>query len=113
MYAYWFPPQAQDGATLLLVSFRRNELKTGPIHRRCEALDPIEEHSIPDRRPPRAFLLYAGGLPLSQRRLSTGEMTVCRFHSAGICSASIGRCNNHHTMPAVNIKAAMGCRARM
>ena len=46
MYAYWFPPREQDGATLLLVSFRRNELKTGTIHRRCESLGPIEEHFV-------------------------------------------------------------------
>ncbi len=46
MYAYWFPPHEQDGATLLLVSFRRNELKTGTIHRRCETLGPIEEQFV-------------------------------------------------------------------
>ena len=46
MYAYWFAPREQDGATLLLVSFRRNELKTGTIHRRCESLGPIEERFI-------------------------------------------------------------------
>ncbi len=46
MYAYWFPPGEQDGTTLLLVSFRRDELKTGPIHRHCEKLGPIEEQSL-------------------------------------------------------------------
>ncbi len=46
MYAYWFPPREQEGATLLLASFRRNELKTGTIHRRCETLGPIEEQFI-------------------------------------------------------------------
>ena len=56
MYAYWFPPREQDGATLLLVSFRRNELKTGTIHRRCETLGPIEEHTLQvNGRPVRAY----------------------------------------------------------
>ena len=46
MYAYWFPPRELDGATLLLVSFRRDELKTGLIRRRCGSLGPIEEQSV-------------------------------------------------------------------
>ena len=31
MYEYWFPPQAQDGATLLLVSFERSSLNRPSI----------------------------------------------------------------------------------
>ena len=46
MYAYWFPPREQDGATLLLVSFRRDELKSKAVHRRSESLGPIEEQSL-------------------------------------------------------------------
>ena len=60
MYAYWFPPHEQDGATLLLVSFRRNELKSSTVHRRCETVGPIEEHSIQvNGRPVRAYYTRA------------------------------------------------------
>ena len=46
MYAYWFPPPEQDGCTLLLVSFRRNELKGRAINRRCQGSGPIVEQKI-------------------------------------------------------------------
>ena len=46
MYAYWFPAQEQDGDTLLLVSFERDNLDAGPIRRRCEAFGPVEERLI-------------------------------------------------------------------
>src|SRR6185503_3816449 len=44
MYEFWFPPEAQWGATLLLVSFQRHDLDAGRVQARCPRLGPIEEH---------------------------------------------------------------------
>ena len=46
MYAYWFPAREQDGDTLLLVSFERNNLDTEPIRRRCQSLGPVVERWV-------------------------------------------------------------------
>ena len=46
MYAYWFPIREQDGANLLLVGFRRNELQSASIRQRGESLGPIEEQTL-------------------------------------------------------------------
>ena len=44
MYKFWFPAKDQDGATLLLVSFDREDLDRRLIHKRSGLLGPIEEH---------------------------------------------------------------------
>jgi len=44
MFEFWFPPEKQRGATLLLVSFQRHDLDAGRVRARCAPLGPIEEH---------------------------------------------------------------------
>ena len=46
MYEFWFPPEAQRGATLLLASFNRGDLDRRRVRERCKRLGEIEEHSI-------------------------------------------------------------------
>jgi hypothetical protein len=46
MYEFWFPPLAQQGATLLLVSFNRGDLDRRRVRDRCAPLGEIEEHWI-------------------------------------------------------------------
>ena len=46
MYAFWFPPPLENGATLLLVAFDRGELLTPRIDRHSLAADPVEEHLL-------------------------------------------------------------------
>ena len=46
MYEFWFPPAAQEGATLLLVSFDRGDLDRRRVRARCAPLGAIEEHWI-------------------------------------------------------------------
>jgi dolichol-phosphate mannosyltransferase len=44
MYESWLAPEAARGATLLLVSFDREDLDRSRIHERCGVLGPIEEN---------------------------------------------------------------------
>ena len=46
MYAYWFPPAAQDGASLVLASFERPWLDSRAVQRHCAALEPIRQHTL-------------------------------------------------------------------
>ena len=46
MYAYWFPPAGQEGASLVLASFERQWLDSRAVRRQCAALEPIREHAI-------------------------------------------------------------------
>ena len=43
MYAYWFPAREQEGATLLLVSFDRDDLGSLQPRRHCRPLGPVQE----------------------------------------------------------------------
>ena len=49
MYAYWFPPAAQDGVSLVLASFKEEWLHSGPVRRYCEGLEAIQTHQVTDR----------------------------------------------------------------
>ena len=86
MYAYWFPPHEQDGATLLLVSFRRNELKSGTIHRHLPSSRTHRGASDPGERLPGSHLLYPCGLQLPQQRLSPRKVIV-----RPACDGSFGK----------------------
>jgi dolichol-phosphate mannosyltransferase len=44
MYGTWFPPKDQEGAMLLLVSFKASDLKRHRIQKQCENLGPIKEY---------------------------------------------------------------------
>ena len=46
MYQYWFPPARLEGATLLLVGFRREELQTRRVDDHSLHADPIITHSL-------------------------------------------------------------------
>jgi dolichol-phosphate mannosyltransferase len=46
MFEFWTPSPTLEGATLLLVSFRRQELERAAIRNRCIRLDPITEHLL-------------------------------------------------------------------
>ena len=46
MYAYWFPPAAQEGASLVLASFEREWLDSRAVQRHCATLEPIREHAV-------------------------------------------------------------------
>jgi len=43
MYEKWLPAKDQEGATMLLVSFRRQDLNKGRVRDRCENMGPIKE----------------------------------------------------------------------
>lgn len=56
MYAFWFPPASEDGATLLLVAFEKRELDTPRIARHSVAQGPIDEHLLQvDGKPVRPY----------------------------------------------------------
>ena len=46
MYAYWFPPAEQEGASLVLASFERPWLDSRAVQRHCATLEPIQPHTI-------------------------------------------------------------------
>jgi dolichol-phosphate mannosyltransferase len=46
MFEIWTPPASLEGATLLLVSFHRQELDRAAIRKRCLRLGPITEHRL-------------------------------------------------------------------
>ncbi len=56
MYAFWFPPQQEDGDTMLLVAFDEKELQTPRIARHSVAPGPVEEHLLQiDGKPVRPY----------------------------------------------------------
>ncbi len=56
MYAYWFPAQGLDGATLLLVAFEQDEIENRRILRHCAGPGPVEGHSLQiNGRPVRTY----------------------------------------------------------
>ena len=46
MYAYWFPPAAQEGASLVLVGFQPSWLETKGVRMHCAELEPIRRHAL-------------------------------------------------------------------
>jgi dolichol-phosphate mannosyltransferase len=46
MFEFWSPPASLEGANLLLVSFRQEELDQAAIRKRCLRLGPITEHHL-------------------------------------------------------------------
>jgi dolichol-phosphate mannosyltransferase len=46
MYEYWFPAKEQDGATLLLVSFKEGSLDIPHIGEHCQPLGEIQKHLL-------------------------------------------------------------------
>jgi len=44
MYKYWFPAAGQEGATLLLVSFKKSDLEEEEIPKQSDPAGPVEEH---------------------------------------------------------------------
>ena len=66
MYAYWFPPAAQDGAALLLVSFERGGLERSTIHEHAPATRKNPSPLVDGTRTENPSLLHAAGAELSQ-----------------------------------------------
>jgi dolichol-phosphate mannosyltransferase len=73
MFEFWTPPASLEGATLLLVSFRRQELEHAAIRKRCLHLGPITEHRLTRNgksiRP--YFTSVASGYRFAKRRIAS------------------------------------------
>jgi dolichol-phosphate mannosyltransferase len=74
MFAFWTPPPSLEGATLLLVSFRQQELDRTAIRKRCLRLGPITEHTLSRNGKPisRYFTSVAYGYSFAKRRAASG-----------------------------------------
>ena len=46
MYAFWFPPALENGATMLLVAFDERELQAPRVARHSATQGPVEEHRL-------------------------------------------------------------------
>ncbi len=46
MYAFWFPPALEEGATMLLVAFEKKDLQSPRIDRHSVGSGPVEEHEL-------------------------------------------------------------------
>ena len=73
MFEFWTPPASLQGATLLLVSFQRQDLDREAIRRRCLALGPITEHHLTrNGKPIRSyFTSIASGYQTAKRRTAS------------------------------------------
>ena len=71
MFEFWTPPASLQGATLLLVSFRPQDLDFEAIRKRCLRLDPITEHRLTrDGKLIRSYFHHRGfGLPDNEATL--------------------------------------------
>jgi len=79
MFKFWTPPASLEGATLLLVSFRRQDLDQAAIRKRCLSLSPIAQHYlIRNGKPIRSyFTTVASGYQVAKRRTaSAGTVPV-------------------------------------
>jgi dolichol-phosphate mannosyltransferase len=76
MFKFWTPPAKLEGATLLLVSFTRQDLDQEAIRKRCLSLGPITEHYlIRNGKPIRSyFTTVASGYQVAKRRTASVEM---------------------------------------
>ena len=75
MFEFWTPPASLEGATLLLVSFRRQELDQAAIRKRCLLLGPITEHRLTrNGKPIRPyFTSIASAYRVSKRSTASSE----------------------------------------
>jgi dolichol-phosphate mannosyltransferase len=73
MFEFWTAPPSLEGATLLLVSFQRQELDRAAIRKRCLRLGPITEHPIIRNGKPvsRYFTSVATGYRILKRRAAS------------------------------------------
>jgi dolichol-phosphate mannosyltransferase len=86
MFKFWTPPASLQGATLLLVSFQRQDLDQEAIRRRCLSLGPITQHYlIRNGKPIRSyFTSVASGYQIAKRRTAsagtvpTGSDAQCK-----------------------------------
>ena len=83
MFEFWTPPASLEGATLVLVSFQRQELDRPAIRKRCLRLGPITEHAITRNGKPvcRFFTSVAFGYKITkQSAASVGMMPSASPH---------------------------------
>ena len=73
MFEFWTPPSSVEGASLLLVSFRRQELERTAIRKRCLRVGPITEHAITRNGKPIClyFTTVASGYRAPKRRAAS------------------------------------------
>jgi dolichol-phosphate mannosyltransferase len=73
MFEFWTPPASLQGATLLLVSFKRQDLEQEAIRKRCLSSGPITEHHlIRNGKPIRSyFTSVASGYQMAKRRTAS------------------------------------------
>jgi dolichol-phosphate mannosyltransferase len=73
MFEFWTPPSSVEGASLLLVSFRRQELDRNAIRKRCLRVGPITEHPITRNGKPIClyFTTVASGYRIPKRRAAS------------------------------------------
>lgn len=79
MFEFWTPAPSLEGATLLLVSFQRQELDRTAIRRRCLRLGPITEHLLTRNGKPICsyFTSVASDYRIAKRRaVSIGTVPV-------------------------------------
>jgi hypothetical protein len=79
MFEFWTPPPSLEGATLLLVSFQRQELDRTAISKRCLRLGPITEHLLTRNGKPICpyFTSVASDYRIAKRRAaSVGTVPV-------------------------------------
>jgi dolichol-phosphate mannosyltransferase len=92
MFEFWTPPASLQGATLLLVSFRPEDLDHDGIRKRCLRLGPITEHRLTrEGKLIRSyFTSVASGYQIAKRR-SASAVTVPIGSSALAQSGSFDR----------------------
>ncbi|MGA9577297.1 MAG: hypothetical protein WBV90_06730, partial [Terrimicrobiaceae bacterium] len=73
MFEFWTPPSSVEDASLLLVSFRRQELERTAIRKRCLRVGPITEHPITRNGKPIClyFTTVASGYRIPKRRAAS------------------------------------------
>ena len=96
MFEFWMPPPSVEGATLLLVSFRRQELDRTAIRKRCLRLGPITEHPITRNGKPirQYFTSVASGYRIPKRRAAAVGLVPVGSRSVLGQSGSFGEMEN-------------------
>jgi dolichol-phosphate mannosyltransferase len=74
MFEFWTPPGSLEGSTLLLVSFRRQELERAAIRKRCLHLGPITEHRL--TRDGKLIRTYFTSIASAYRSAKRGSASV-------------------------------------
>ena len=84
MFEFWTPPASLEGATLLLVSFRRQELDHPAIRKRCLRLGPITEHRLTrNGKPIRPYFTSIASAYRSAKR-RTASVGTARLRSSAL-----------------------------